>query len=76
MGVNSLRSWKLKWELKWTLLRLLFLLFYLFTFLPFKANVQHEVLNFPFYFPFTSFFTFLPFKDFYFRNLHVLLPYS
>jgi hypothetical protein len=55
-----------------------------FTFLPFKANVQHEVLNFPFYFPFTSFFTFLPFyfftflpfKDFYFRNLHVLLPYS
>ena len=56
-----------------------------FTFLPFKANVQHEVLNFPFYFPFTSLllpfllfylFTFLPFKDFYFRNLHVLLPYS
>ena len=49
-----------------------------FTFLPFKANVQHEVLNFPFYFPFLLFylFTFLPFKDFYFRNLHVLLPYS
>ena len=27
-----------------------FLLFYLFTFLPFKAFVQHEVLNFLFYF--------------------------
>ena len=29
-----------------------FLPFYFFTFLPFKAIVQHEVLNFPFYFPF------------------------
>ena len=46
MEVNSLRSWKFNWELKWTLLRLLFLLFYLFTLLPFKAIVQHEVLNF------------------------------
>jgi hypothetical protein len=62
MEVNSLRSWKLKWELKWTLLLLVFysftfLLFYHLTLLPFKAIVQHEELNFLFYFLFYSFFT-------------------